>query len=131
MAIGVSYRLRAGGRVRDRVLLRGVYEELASVRPIWVTAETFVAEDEESMIFLINTANEKRLAELRALSRYWEGLDGRCAVPSRTYALRRATVDKLPVFKIAFWNPYRKTWALPPHLPLTASPLIDVVPFGQ
>ena len=30
--------------------------------------------------------------------------------------MRRATIDKLPVSKIAFWNPYRQTWALPPDL---------------
>ena len=116
MAIGVYYQLRADELGRDRTLLRGVYEELASLRPIWVTTETFVADDDLSMIFLINTVMEERLSELGALSRYWADLDGRCASPSRTYAVRRATIDKLPVTKIAFWNPYRRTWALPPDL---------------
>jgi hypothetical protein len=114
MAFAMSYRLRAEERERDRMLLLEVYEELASVRPRWLTAETFAADDTQSMIFLINTDYERRLPELGALTRYRAGLDSRCEVPSQSYVIRRATIDKLPVSKIAFWNPYRKTWELPP-----------------
>ena len=66
MAFAISYRLCAEDRERDRQLLREVYEELASVRPRWMTAETFVADDDQSMIFLISTDHERRLSELAA-----------------------------------------------------------------
>ncbi|MCD2196644.1 hypothetical protein LQ327_25040 [Actinomycetospora endophytica] len=117
MTFAVSYRLRAEERGRDRPLLREVYEELASVRPMWMTAETFAAADDQSMILLISTDFERRLSELAVLRRYRGGLDSRCEFPSQSYVVRRATIDKLPVAKIAFWNPYRRTWALPPDLP--------------
>jgi hypothetical protein len=117
MTFAVSYRLRADEREHDRLLLREVYEELASLRPTWVTVETFAADDEQSMILLVSTRSEARLPELAVLTRYRRGLDDRCEIPSQSYVIRRATIDKLPVDKIAFWNPYRKTWALPPADP--------------
>ncbi len=118
MTFAVSYRLRADELGRDRQLLREVYEELATVRPSWMTAETFAADDGRSMILLISTEYERRLVDLTVLTRYRLGLDDRCEIPSQTYVVRRATIDKLPVAKIAFWNPYRRTWALPPEVPL-------------
>lgn len=131
MAFAVSYRLRADHRGWDRQLLREVYEELASVRPSWLTAETFAADDEQSMILLISTDQEARLSELPVLARYRKGLDSRCEVPSQSYVVRRATIDKLPVVKVAFWNPYRRTWALPAELPVDELHPLDVLRTGR
>lgn len=115
MGWAVCYRLRNDTVGQDRSLLLDVYEDLAAVRPTWLTAETFVGDDGHSMIFLLSTDQQRRVSELAGLSVYWGELAERCVIRPRDYVIRRATIDKLPFTKIAYWNPYRQTWGLPPR----------------
>lgn len=110
----VLYRLAEDWFDRDQVLLRRAYEELADQQPLWLTCETFhLTEDEWIRIFLLDGDTDRVSSQLGASAAYWETLPDRCLGDPTLVALTRAGIDRLAVSRIAFWNPYRRSCALP------------------
>lgn len=99
---------------RDRALLRRVYEELAAQQPSWLTCESFELADDECLgVFLFDGDLGRSRAELQDLGSYCASLPRRCHGEPRVAAMGRADVDRMPVTRVAYWNPYRGTWTLP------------------
>ncbi|NMO91821.1 hypothetical protein [Actinomycetospora sp. TBRC 11914] len=99
---------------RDRTLLRQVYEELAALRPTWLTCESFELDDDRCLsVFLFDGDLGRSQEELLDLRSYCSSLPERCHGEPRVALMGRADVDRMAVTRVAFWNPYRGTWALP------------------
>lgn len=112
--LALLYRRDEAYLDRDRALLRRVYEELAARRPSWLTCESFELDDDECLcVFLFDGDLDRSQIELLDLRSYCSSLPERCHGEPRVAVMGRADVDRMAVTRVAYWNPYRGTWALP------------------
>jgi hypothetical protein len=112
--LALLYRRNEACLDRDRALLRRVYEELAALRPSWLTCESFELDDDESLcVFLFDGDLDRSQVELLDLRSYCASLSERCHGEPRVAVMGRAEVDRMAATRVAFWNACRGTWALP------------------
>ncbi len=120
--LALLYRLQDEWLRRDLGLLCGVYEELAARQPCWLTCESFEFADDLCLrLFLLDGDLERSRAQLRLLHTYWASLPERCAGDPQVATMTRADVDRMPTTRVAFWNPYRRSWVLPGSRPSVGS----------
>lgn len=89
MQVTIWYKVRPEEVARELELLRGVYEEMRTVRPKGLRYATFQLEDQVTFVaFAEMNEGPAVLRELAAFQRYRATLDERCDEPPVLTTLR-------------------------------------------
>ena len=93
----VRYKLRPDAVERNLELLRALHDELASTRPDGLRYASYQLDDDVSVVELVESGGEGRLAALAAFRRYREGIDERCDEPPVLTELREVGAFRFPL----------------------------------